>query len=58
MILHSRRVKPNPVGHVAARKEEGRTVSDAVNTAALRSHSVAFPPQRQELFKEESGTGE
>lgn len=58
MTLHSRRVKPNPPGRVAARKEEGRTVSDAVNTAALRSHLVAFPPQRQELFKEESGTGE
>lgn len=58
MILHSRRVKLNSLGHVATRKEEGRTVSDAVDTAALRSHSVAFPPQRQELFKEESGTGE
>ena len=58
MILHSRRVKPNPPGHAAAGKEEGRKVSNAVNAAALRSHSVAFAPQRQGLFKEESGTGE
>lgn len=50
-------MKLNPLGHAAAGKEEGRAVSKAVNTAALRSHSVAFPPQRQELFKE-SGTGE
>ena len=41
----------NPPGHAAAGKEEGRTVSNAVNASALRSHSVAFAPQRQEFLK-------
>lgn len=39
--------------------EEGKRISDILNTAVLRSHSIAFPPQRQNyLFKEESKTGE